>query len=51
MDINFRRDAGGYLANLETLDEAMFLMNIVAEMKTGNSFKFDIIIQEIIQNN
>ena len=33
----------------------MFLKNLVAEMKTGNSFKFDIIIQEIvkeiIQNN
>ena len=27
----------------------MFLMNIVAEMKTGNSFKFDIIIQELVK--
>ena len=39
------------MENLEILDEAMFLKNLVAEMKTGNSFKFDIIIQINRQGN
>ena len=29
-------ETGGYLANLETLEEAMFLKNIVTKMKSGN---------------
>nr|XP_022322048.1 uncharacterized protein LOC111123779 isoform X1 [Crassostrea virginica] len=31
-------EAGGYLANLETLEEAMFFKNLVKNMKTGLSF-------------
>ena len=29
-------EAGGYLANLETLEEAIFFKNLVTKMKTGN---------------
>ena len=28
-------EAGGYLANLETLEEAMFFKNLVTNMNTG----------------
>ncbi|XP_078323233.1 uncharacterized protein LOC144622431 [Crassostrea virginica] len=31
-------ETGGYLANLETLEDAMFLKNIVTKMKSGLSF-------------
>ena len=33
---------GGYLANLETLEEAMFFKNLVTEMKTGDSAYYKI---------
>ena len=30
-------ETGGYLANLETLEEAMFLKNVLTKMKSGNT--------------
>ena len=30
-------ETGGYLVNLETLEEAMFLKNVLTKMKSGNT--------------
>ena len=36
-------ETGGYLANLETFEEAMFLKDVVTKMKSGNSAYLEII--------